>query len=285
MTTPTFTAPPAWGALRWNGLRAAILALCQLIPPGLLAGHALNKLLRGLIKHGRPQLVDTEVSGLRLRLLSRGNYSERRQLYEPQFFDCEEIDWLCARLAGGGTFLDIGANVGLYSLHVARRCGPGVRVLAVEPVPELAARMRFNAQTNGLAITAVACALSDRRGSAELKLGAQSGASSLGDGPAGARTLTVPLLPLLELLHEQAIGEVTALKIDVEGHEPQVLEPFLASAPRSLWPQAIVIEHTGDGSGLLTRLCAPGRYREVQRTRRNALLLRDDRAAPVGERL
>lgn len=35
---------------------------------------------------------------------------------------------------------------------------------------------------------------------------------------------------------------------------------------------AIAIEHTGDTGGLVARLCAPGRYQPVKRTRRNALL-------------
>jgi len=52
----------------------------------------------------------------------------------------------------------------------------------------------------------------------------------------------------------------------------KVLEPFLANTRRSHWPQAIVIEHTGDTGGLVARLCAPGRYQPVKRTRRNALL-------------
>ena len=54
-----------------------------------------------------------------------------------------------------------------------------------------------------------------------------------------------------------------------------VLEPFLTNTPRSHWPQAIVIYHTGDTGGLVARLCAPGRYQPVKRTRRNALLQLD----------
>jgi hypothetical protein len=50
-----------------------------------------------------------------------------------------------------------------------------------------------------------------------------------------------------------------------------VLEPFLTNTPRSHWPQAIVIYHTGDIGGLVARLCAPGHDQPVHRTRRNAL--------------
>jgi hypothetical protein len=51
----------------------------------------------------------------------------------------------------------------------------------------------------------------------------------------------------------------------------KVLEPFLTNTPRSHWPQAIVIYHTGDIGGLVARLCAPGHDQPVHRTRRNAL--------------
>ena len=35
------------------------------------------------------------------------------------------------------------------------------------------------------------------------------------------------------------------MKIDIEGYEPEVLLPFLRDAPRSLWPNLLIIE---DGS-------------------------------------
>ena len=54
------------------------------------------------------------------------------------------------RLAAGGsfTFVDVGANVGLYSLFVATRARSRARILALEPQPGIVDRLRFNLAAN-----------------------------------------------------------------------------------------------------------------------------------------
>lgn len=73
------------------------------------------------------------------------------------------IAWLNG-LAEGAVLLDVGANIGLYSLYAAtaRRC----RVYAFEPESQNYGLLNRNIQANGLddRITAFPCALSDRVG-------------------------------------------------------------------------------------------------------------------------
>ena len=78
---------------------------------------------------------------------------------------------------------------------------------------------------------------------------------------------------LLALLRERGIERIDALKIDVEGAEDTVLAPFFRAAPRSLWPELILLEDTRilwgmDLFGLLDQ-CG---YRAVARTRLNVML-------------
>ena len=98
-------------------------------------------MLRGPIKRGAIKPFDVQVLNMRLRLLTRGNFCETTVLFAPQFCDTAELDWLCAQLAGGGTFVDVGGNIGLYSLVVAQRLGDKVTVFTVEPDAELSSRM------------------------------------------------------------------------------------------------------------------------------------------------
>ena len=53
----------------------------------------------------------------------------------------------------------------------------------------------------------------------------------------------MPSLRLQRILDEAGVGQVDALKIDVEGFEDRVLTGFFRDAPPSLWPRAVVIEH------------------------------------------
>ena len=255
-----------------RGLTAVVLAICAGLPSRWPGAHALNKLLRAPLKRGPATQFDVAIDGLKLRLRNRGNYCELRQLFEPQFFDVAEIDWLAREMSEGGCFVDIGGNIGLYSLHVAQRSPAGTRVVAVEPDPALGQRMRFNAASNDLDIELAAVALSDYAGTGTLTLGAhQSGQNALDTGSDG---IEVPVITLMSLCQQQSIEHIRAMKIDIEGHEDRVLRSFFDTAPESLWPQALVIEHTHDDTHITHRLQSELGYRQVARTRRNLLLKR-----------
>lgn len=48
-------------------------------------------------------------------------------------------------LPSGGTFWDVGANIGLFSLYASKLVGPSGRILAFEPAPEVLTLLRSNA--------------------------------------------------------------------------------------------------------------------------------------------
>ena len=69
------------------------------------------------------------------------------------------------------TFVDIGANVGAYSLFVAARAGGTARILAVEPQPDIFDRLAYNISLNPFGtIKAVDCAVADKTGELTLFL-------------------------------------------------------------------------------------------------------------------
>ena len=47
-------------------------------------------------------------------------------------------------------FLDVGANIGVYSVLIGSKMGPGSKIIAFEPNPDVAARLRRNLELNGL---------------------------------------------------------------------------------------------------------------------------------------
>ena len=70
-------------------------------------------------------------------------------------------------------FVDIGANVGLFSLYVAATA-PAARILAIEPEPGNFARLAFNIAANPeVQITPLQLALGDAEGTAEIVLNAR----------------------------------------------------------------------------------------------------------------
>ena len=107
--------------------------------------------------------------------------SHERLLVSPQFFDPDVLARLEAALRPGFVFIDIGANVGAYSLFVGQRTRPPARILAVEPHPEAQRRLSCNLALNGLGwVETVPVALSDAAGTIELMVNERNiGSSSM----------------------------------------------------------------------------------------------------------
>jgi FkbM family methyltransferase len=223
--------------------------------------------------------VDTMLWGMRLRLYPRRNGCEKNALFTPQMYDTMERRVLAEavrRRDGTFTFVDIGANVGLYSLYLAT-CGD-VRTLAIEPQPGILERLRFHLATNPSAkVDVLPIALSDHAGEVVLVINeADSGGTHIdkqdGRQSAGER-IAVPSRPLIAVLAESGVETVDALKIDVEGAEDIVLAPFLHDAPQSLLPRLILIEDTrGFWSIDLFALLAGRGYTVQERSRQNVVL-------------
>lgn len=130
-------------------------------------------------------------------------------------------------ISDGDTVVDVGANVGWFSMLAARLVGPTGRVLAIEPNPANCRLVERSAADNGFAqITVLAVAASDRSGMAALETDGSNGRMILLDrAPASALSCSfvVPLEPLDELVRRAGLERVDVLKIDVEGAEALVL--------------------------------------------------------------
>jgi FkbM family methyltransferase len=275
---------PPFGSLAPSPALARLIRLTRAMPEGWMArriAYALRRIAMGRLTGP----VDTEVLGARFRLHPFDNVCEKRILFTPQYFDPEELRILRDELHGGFVFVDVGANVGAYALHVAAQAGPGARVLAIEPQPEIFERLVHNiAQNPAGTVKAIACAVADRDGEVTLFLDArnrgESGVKFVRPELRAAGEASVPARTLLGLLEDEGLERVDALKLDVEGAEDLILEPFFGSAPRALWPRLIVLEHAVDRWQIdLLGLLRQRGYRVEATTRLNLVLIRADEGA------
>jgi FkbM family methyltransferase len=122
----------------------------------------------------------------------------------------------------GWLILDIGANIGMSAIALSRVAGDR-QVKAFEPSPRNAAFLRQNIAANGIGnVEVIEAGVSHKRG----QLGFQEapfGAGSHIVGPSHLapkwETIQVPLVALDDVITDT----VAFMKIDVEGHEPNVL--------------------------------------------------------------
>lgn len=122
-------------------------------------------------------------------------------------------------LPADAVVVDVGANIGDFTLQVARRC-PAGRVFAVEPVGEhvrmIAAQLRLNGIGNVICVQR-ALGASDRETVIRLY--------GIGSNAAGSegKTEKVRLCTLPQLMREQGIEQIDLLKLDCEGAEWDIL--------------------------------------------------------------
>jgi len=152
----------------------------------------------------------------------------QRQLFWHGSYELDELRLLLMFLQKGDSFIDIGANIGYYALHAAQITEDTGTVWAFEPATSiynhLMLHIRLNKSEN---IKTIQKGLSDKKGSAILYLSGNSNCGSTGLKPGDefeGITERVDLITLDEFVYEQDIKNITSIKIDVEGHEMQVLE-------------------------------------------------------------
>lgn len=127
----------------------------------------------------------------------------------------EELEVLVRLLRPGDTFVDCGANIGLWSLVAAPLVGGGGRVIAFEPNPDSATRLTDHAAQSP-AIRVHATALSEEPGLLSLDPGEHHNLTRVtSDGSIEVEATTLDLA---------VDGPVHGIKLDVEGHELQVLK-------------------------------------------------------------
>lgn len=262
-----------FGSQRLSAWERRIIGLTRAMPQGW-AGKRLALLFRKLVKDAMRRPVDIEVFGRKMRLNGARNIAERRLLIQPQHFDPAERAALAAHLKTGDIAVDIGANVGAYALFMAGLVGPEGRVIAVEPQPSVLSRLRENLSFNPeLTVTVAATALGAADGEAIFETNARNEGEGRVAKSSSAAGFPVTVTTLTALLAREAVTRLAAMKIDVEGAEPQVLFPFFQTAPRALWPGLIILER-GDARwdiDLIAALKALG-YRESGASRLNAIL-------------
>lgn len=270
--------PLPYGAYGATGMVRRLIGWTRALPGGWL-GKRIGFLLRRIaiaLLNGKP--VDQESLGAKFRLSPYNNVCEKRILFSPRDFDETERNLLISRLTPDFVFLDIGANIGGYSLAVAARAGAGARIHAFEPQPEIFERLTYNIRANPFGtVKAHALAVADRNGEVTLFLDPRNkGEASVKIVSADhARQVKVAARTLAFIVEDEGLDHIDAMKLDVEGAEDLILRRFFTDADASLWPKLIIVERGSERWSFdLIEFLAERGYRSIGETRNNHLLER-----------
>lgn len=193
-------------------------------------------------------------------------------LFYPELYDRREISFLRRVLRPGDTFLDIGANIGFYSLIASSIIGATGQVIAVEADPETATRLKEHLRINRCKNSIVyQVGISDRFETLNLAVnehGNRGGSSFLASS---SRSVAVDCQPLTDFLSSALKSSLPPrlMKMDIEGMELRVMRAFMSTAPRTIWPEFLIIEDNRGlyhaAGGEVVPLLEAGGYKVIER--------------------
>lgn len=170
-----------------------------------------------------------------------------RRLREVGWFEPTETRLIHRLVKPGDTVVDVGANIGYYTLQLARLVGPAGRVFAFEPEPRNFDLLRRNIWENGYNnVTLVHAAVLARQETRRLYLNHENRGDHRLQATVGREDIEVEGLSLDEFFSTFS-GRVDFVKIDVQGAEGEVFDGMqgLVAAGRvgriitEFWPRGL----------------------------------------------
>ena len=167
-------------------------------------------------------------------------------------YNKEEINFIKQYMTTNSTFVDVGSNMGFYTMNIAAMFPKTnfFKILSIEANPVMIERQMenielLNQDRKGVKdkIILENYALSDIPGNLHLDLIQGYGSASITENET-KKSINVKSSTLMDILLKNKINSITCLKIDIEGHEDKALIPFFKVAQKSLYPLNIVMEFT-----------------------------------------
>ncbi len=177
---------------------------------------------------GHTVSVDPTDFGVSFELESTGEYEAATMAY------CKKI------LKPGMVFVDVGANIGLYTLMAARQVGPTGHVYSFEPDSGNGALLQKNVKQNGYDnVIFVQKAVSDYSGSCTLfQSGFNTADHRIYNVSKGRKQVTIDCVSLDEYFSPDQ--RIDIVKMDIEGAEGAVIKGMDRILRRDNCPQLIV---------------------------------------------
>jgi len=163
-----------------------------------------------------------------------------------------EINFIKKNSYNNSVFIDIGANMGLYTQNIASLNSENkkIRIIAVDPNPINTFRLKENLKLlkkripKILSLTKIKnCALGNK--TKKMNFDFSNGlANGLLTKKGNKEKIKVKCKKLIDIINEEELNYITNLKIDIEGSEDLVLIPFFKNCKKKLYPKNIVLEHS-----------------------------------------
>lgn len=251
--------------LRWIGKRVPDVKYIRAIP---------NILLRPINNYiGSKDQRIVNVLGFKMALNPK-ECVDIALFLSPQLYDHKEITFIHKKFSNDCVFLDIGANIGFWSLYFSYFY-PKARIISIEANPITFDILKKNININNFNISAFNVGVADKSGTMSLycnNSGNRGGDTFVYNSANRDNIISVNVKTLFEILLDAKIEKIDVMKMDIEGMELIVLRKFFSEARPEIWPRFICLETSHDDT--LRSFIIEFGYRVIFTTRENAIFER-----------
>ena len=198
------------------------------IPVRFGKGYLWHKVCRPYLNWRDINITVTASSGVHIKS-NVMEFIQQRLIYfgvwEPNL-----TSFITRRLKEGDIFIDIGANIGYYSVIGANLVGSQGSVVAIEASPSIFGMLQETIQLNKLSnVRSINCAVSEKEGSVTLYKAPNeiTSRSTISPERGYAAECEVPGTPLMRIVCPDELRRARLIKIDIEGAELPVLREIL----------------------------------------------------------
>jgi len=210
-----------------------------------------------------PIALEKAVWGSKMRFRTN-DLIGRMMIFSHNYYDHRERRLIRKLVRKGDFGVDVGANIGIYTLFLSQLVGEPGKVVAIEAeqnnVNELRRNLALNTANN---VEVHHCGVSDRAEILPLLLNTtgNAGGHSFFDQShiSDPQAQMVRCVPLAAIIGDR---RPRFMKLDIEGYEHRVLARYFKDVPKALWPEHIMLEdNPGRREQDAVRLCVSNGYR------------------------
>jgi FkbM family methyltransferase len=181
----------------------------------------------------------------------------------------------------GDLFVDVGANIGVYALHAARRVGEKGKVFAFEPTPETFSDLQQNVQSNRcLNVTCEKIALADQIGEARLVECGRAASNRITLLSTTDKSTKISIGTLDDYCQTNRIQKIDFIKVDIEGGEADFFSGGIKTLKKD--KPIILFESAHSGPAYLERKILRGLGYSLNILNRQVLEVAGNDVSPSG---
>ena len=192
-----------------------------------------------------------------------------------------EMRWFLGKMKEGNLFVDVGANIGVYTLHASRRVGKKGKVFAFEPTPETFSDLQQNVKSNRcLNVTCEKIALANQIGEGRLVECGRAASNRISLLPTTEKGTTISVGTLDDYCQTNRIRKINFIKVDIEGGEADFFSGGIQTLKKD--KPIILFESAHTGPAYLEREILRGLGYNLYIFNREVLEVAGNEASPSG---